>query len=1006
MKMKKKMKKAAAVGFLLIFNLSVAGLSFLHASAYGLPQQQITVQGKVVDAQNLPVPGASVLLKGTMTGTITDTDGYYSLTIGADVQNPVLVFSFVGMVTQEIAVGGRSTINVTMVEDVVSLDEVVAIGYGSVKKSDITGAVSSVNTEEALKAPVANVEQILQGRAAGVLVTSTSNAPGGGATIRIRGGNSITAGNEPLYVIDGFIGGGNLTSISPSDIESIEILKDASSTAIYGTRGANGVVLITTKRGKVGRPTVTVNTSHGWQKVAGQVDARNQRQFAEFYNQGALNIGIEPIYDLDNLPEGTNWQEVGLREAYVTDNNVSVQGGNELTQYYVSGNFFKQEGIILSNEFDRYNLNFNIDQKVSDHVKISLHQRYNHSYTDNPKYSAGQLVLLNPLLPVKDENGDYTYMWESGVLFNNPIASANMDTNESFADRLLTIGNIELKFFPWLKLKSSLSYDKVFNKTQVYLPGAKPNRAAQNLGGYGSISKNEQTTFLNENLLNFEKEFSNSNLNAVLGLTMQTFQGESSFISGEKLLNDVTKFYALEFTEAEYRTISSGYNEWSILSMLGRVNYSLYNKYLFTVSFRRDGSSRLGANNKWANFPSAAFAWRLSEEPFIKDLGIFHNLKLRTSYGVTGNQGIPTFTTLARLGTYQGIVNDTQYTGVIQGTLANPNIRWETTRQFDVGLNAGFFDNRLSFEFDYYYKKTFDLLFEEEVPYYTGFTSQLRNVGSLQNHGFEAVVDAVVVSNQDFTWQVSANVAQYRNEILELGSKDSIETHRLPAPSRALTGRLIEGQPLGIFVGYEVEGVDPETGDFTFVDQNDDGVIDELDETIIGNSNPKFFGGIQNTLRYKNVELSLFFQGVYGNDLYNTRLYNSSSMEVAGHELNSYASITKDQWTVDNPEGAKWPGAGIANNILAYSNSSFIFNGSYLRLKTLQLSYTIPKIGNLFRSARIYFTGTNLFLLKDKDYLDYDPEVNTYGSNDVLRGYTNVVYPNNKSYVFGINLIF
>lgn len=1007
MRSKKQFKKTM-VAFFMIFCISICQLNFVLASDNQETQQQRSIKGQVVDNQNQPLPGVTVIVKGTNIGTITDNNGMYVIEFGAGIPDPRLVFSFIGMNPVEEKADARSVINITMESAVVALDELVVIGYGTVKKSDITGSVSSIDAAETFVAPVSNISQAIQGRAAGVFVTSASNEPGGGTTIRIRGGNSITAGNEPLYVIDGVIGAA-LNSIAPSDIESIEVLKDASSTAIYGTRGANGVILITSKKGSIGAPKVTVSTSHGWQKVAGKVNVRDGREFAEFYNNGALNTGVEPFYDLNNLPEETDWQEVALREAYITDNSVSIQGGTQQTQYYISGNYLKQQGILLSNEFQRYNVNLNLDQKVSNFLKVGVNFRYLNLYTDNPKYGAGTLALLSPFLSVYDESGDYTYQWASGVLFDNPIAAANMNTDESFNDRIMAITNAEFNIVKGLKFKSSFSFEKANNKTQVYLPGSKPNRAAQNSGGYGSIDNNDQKTILNENILNYEKQFSKSSLSVIVGQTTQSFVGQSSFISGDKLLNDATKFYALEFTEVDYRTISSSYNQWNIVSFLGRVNLSLNNKYLFTASFRRDGSSRLGANNKWANFPSAAFAWKMSEEPFIKDLGIFDNLKFRASYGITGNQGIPTFATLPRLGTLQGIINDTEYTGVVQGTLSNPNLKWETTAQFDVGLEAGFLRNRLNLELDFYYKKTTDLLFDVEVPYFTGFQSQLRNIGSLQNLGYEALIDAKVISRPSFSWDISINISQYRNKILDLGDKEYIETYRLPAPSRALTGKLIEGEPLGIFVGYIFKAVDPATGDFVFEDISGpeglpDGIVNQYDETIIGNSNPKFFGGIQNTLGYKNFRLTMFFQGVYGNDLYNTRLYNASSMEVSGHELNSYQ--LPNQWTVTNPEGAEWPGAGIANNILAYSNSKFVANGSFLRMKTMELSYTIPKIGNIFEQARIYFTGTNLLLFKDKDYLNYDPEVSQFGTDDVLRGYDNVVYPNNKSYVFGINITF
>ena len=994
----------ATISLMLFFNFSQASdvLAFGNIDV----QQPRSIKGQVLDNQNNSIPGATVKLKATTIGTLTDNNGMYTIDIGSS-PNPTLVISFIGFKTIEVKVDRQPIINVVLEPDIVALEEVVVIGYGSVKKSDLTGSVATINADETFKSPVSRIDQALQGRAAGVFATSSNNAPGGGTTIRIRGGNSITAGNEPLYVIDGFIGADE-TSISPSDIESIEILKDASSTSIYGTRGANGVILITTKKGSVSKPQVKINSSQGWQKVAGKIDVRNVREFAEFYNNGSINTGVAPYYDLNKLPQGTDWQEVALREAYITDNSISVQGGTKQTKYYMSGNFFKQEGILLSNEFKRYNLSLNLEQKVSNFFKMDLSFRYSHRYTDNPKYSAGQLATLSPLLSVYDENGGYTYKYDSGFLFNNPIASANMNTDETINDRLMINGNAEFQIFKWLNFKSSLSTDLGFNKTQVYLPGSRSDRAAQDLGGYGSLDNNKQTTFLNENILSFNKQMKNSEFNAMMGFTTQSFKGESSFLSGEKILNDVTKFYALEFTDSEFRTISSDYNEWNILSFLGRLNYSISKKYLFTASYRRDGSSRLGKNNKWANFPSVAYAWKLSEEPFIKDIGIFSKLKLRTSYGITGNQGIPTFSTLSKLGTLQGIINNTLYTGVIQGSLENPNIKWETTGQFDLGLEAGFLNDRLSFEFDYYYKKTTDLLFDVEVPYFTGFQTQLQNIGSLQNLGYEALINAKIISKPNFTWEVVANISQYRNKILDLGKKEYIETYRLPAPSTALTGKIIKGQPLGIFVGYTFDKIDPVSGDMIFKDISGpggvpDGVINELDAGIIGNANPKFFGGLQNNLKYKNFGLSLFFQGVYGNDLYNTKLFNSSSLESGGNVLNSYSKVTAAQWTKANPEGAQWPGAGVSTKILN-SNSKFIQDGSYLRLKTLELSYVLPHIGDF--ECRIYFTGTNLFLVKNKEYLNYDPEVSQFGTDDTLRGYDNVVYPNNKSYMFGINISF
>lgn len=957
------------------------------------------ITGKVTDASGNPVPAANVVIKGTTIGTSTEVSGFYSITCRSEAD--ILVFSFIGMSTREVSVGNKSVIDVTLLPETAFLDDIVVVGYGTVKKSDLTGSVSSVKAEDSFKTPVSNIGQALQGRASGVFVTSVNNSPGGEVSIRIRGGNSITAGNEPLYVIDGFIGVGSLSNISPSDIESIEILKDASSTSIYGTRGANGVVLITTKKGLAGKPQIKISSSYGLQKVSNKIPVQKVRSFAEYQNEGAILNSSVPPYDLNNLPEGTDWQEVGMRNAYVNDNNISIQGGGKETQYYMSANYFNQQGVLLSNEFKRNNFRILLDQKISSFLKVGINLNYSHLFYDNPKYSAWQLHNLNPVTSAYDEDGNYTYRHADGELFSNPLASAEMETDENIIDRLLAISNVEIDFLKAFSFKTSLSANYTFNTRNVYLPGSLPIRLAQELGGEGSVSNVRGITVLNENILGFDKDFGYTNLNAIIGFTTQTYYSESIYVAGSKLQNDVTKFYALQFTDPELRDISTGYDQWAIASFIGRINLSLGSKYLITASFRRDGSSRLGRNNKWANFPSAAFAWKMSEEEFISDLNIFSNLKLRASYGITGNQGIPTFSTLPRLGTNQAIVNNTIVNGVYQSTLENPNIRWETTAQYDIGLESGFFDNRLNIELDYFYKKTTDLLFDVEVPHMTGFQTQLQNIGSLQNHGYEVAVNAKLIAKSQFSWEITGNISHYKNKILNLGDNEYIDTYRLPAPSRALTGRLIVGEPLGIFIGYTFDGIDPETGDMKFKDINDDGVINALDEGIIGNSNPKFFGGLQNSIKYKNIGLSLFFQGSYGNDLYNTRLYQAMNLGNS----NSYSKVRDNRWTPDEPESALWPGAGISSGILI-SNTSFIQNGSYLRMKSLELSYTIPVLKELVKELRIALTGTNLFLLKDKEYLGYDPEVNEFGTSDLYRGYDNIVYPNNRSYVLAVSLSF
>ena len=963
----------------------------------------IAISGNIQDEDGEGIPGVSVVLKGTTIGTASDVSGNYNLRVPEGEEDGELIFSAVGYLTQEITIGNQTVIDVVLELDVKALDEIVVVGYGTVKKSDLTGSVASVNVEEAFVAPVSSIDQALQGRAAGVFVTSISGAPGAAATIRIRGGNSITAGNEPLYVIDGFIGGGDLSTISPNDIQSIEVLKDASATSIYGARGANGVILITTKQGTSKEPVINIKSTTGWQVVPNNIDVQNSREFAQYSNEGFINLGSTPRYDLENLPDvDTDWQEQGYRNALVTDNTFSISSGANNTQYYFAGNYFRQDGVMIANGFERYNLRLRLDHQINDFFKVGANLNYSRSLTDNPKFSALQLVTLSPLIPVYDEDGEFSYTNEDGSVFQNPMAAAEMITDETKLDRFLANTYFEFNLLEGLKFKTTLGANIADFKGNYYEPGALPNRSVQGIGGFGSVRTEQSTTLLNENILSFNKDFGEDHsISAVAGFTVQTFNSESSYVSGDRLANDATKYNALEFTAPEYRTIITGYDEWAILSYLGRVNYSFKDKYLLTASFRRDGSSRLGENNKWANFPSAAFAWRLSEEPFIQQLGIFSDLKLRTSYGITGNQGIPTFSSLATLSARELIINNSLQTGVVQGSLANPNIKWETTQQFDIGLNMGFFNDRLSVELDYFYKKTEDLLFDVEIPFATGFTTQLQNIGSLQNKGFEASVNAFVISTPDFSWNLAFNISTYKNKILNLGNNEFINTYRLPPLSRALTGQLIVNEPLGVFVGYEADGIDPDTGDLRFVDISGDSIINEDDQTIIGDSNPAFYGGIQNTFTYKNWELGLFFQGTYGNDLYNTRLFMSSSVL-----FNSYSAARDNRWTPENREGATNVSAYNQNNIFR-SNSSFIQDGSYLRLKTLQLSYSFPMSGSkVFEKIRLSFIGTNLLTFKNNDYLNYDPEVSEFGTNDTLRGYDTVVYPTARSYMFGVDITF
>ena len=957
----------------------------------------VTITGKITNENGQALPGASVVQKGTTNGVITDLEGNYKLTVP---EGAIITISFVGYITQEILVGAQSTIDVQMEPDFAHLEEVVVIGYGTTLKKDLTGSVSSVDTEETYVGPVADLSQALQGRAAGVFVTSIDGAPGTGTTIRIRGGNSITAGNEPLYVIDGFIGGGNLSTINPNDIESIEILKDASSTAIYGARGANGVVLITTKKGRPYEKRLNIKTSMGTQVLPKKLNLQNAREYAEYRNKF-----VPGLFDLNNLPGGdTDWQEVLTRSALISDNLVSLSSGNENTQFYLSTGFLNQEGILLGTAFERYSLRLNLDHKISKTFKVGTNLFLTHSLTDNSVISGrNDIAREDPLKPVFDEEGNFQ-VFNVGIDNGggNPFADTQLITNETIRDRVLINNYIEADIIEGLKLRTTLGGDFSFDKTNIFIPSTVPDQIIASRLGSAQIGNARTVSLLNENTLNYLKTFGDHSLSVLAGATAQTSQTELSTINAAEIPNDGVEFNAVELAPLEETTINSGYSEFSLFSLLGRINYSYKDKYYLTFSARRDGSSRLGINNKYATFPSVAVAWRLSDEQFMSGVDFVNDLKLRASYGITGNSGIDEFSTLAQLGTSPVLVRGgVPSVGLQQTVLSNPNIKWETTRQFDLGLEVSLFNSRLNLEFDYYYKRTNDLLLDVEVPFFTGFATQLQNIGEVENRGFDFSLNAFIIDGNDFTWSTSFNISTFKNKVLDLGGNESVITNRLPNPSNDITSQLIVGEPVGIFWGFEFEGIDPATGDAIFADiSGPDGVVDANDQTVIGSANPDFFGGIQNTLTYKHIDLSFFLQGVFGNENYYLDLF-----QVTGTQLNSFADLRDRIWTPENPDNALIPGFNSAS--FNSSNSFFVRDAGFIRLRTLQLGYTLPEsVLKGVNNLRISFTGTNLFLLKGGDYIGYDPEVSGFGTDDVLRGYDNVNYPQNRSFVFGLDITF
>jgi len=788
---------------LMLFVLLQASLGFAQTGS---------ITGTVTDAEGIGLPGVNIVEKGTQNGVVSDFDGNFTIVTNS---NATLMFSYLGFVTKEVSVAGKTSIKISLEEDLAQLDEVVVIGYGTVKKSDLTGSVATVDTEKAYIAPVSSLDNALQGRASGVQVTTTNGSPGAGASIRIRGGNSITAGNAPLYVVDGFVGAGDLTTLNPNDVESIQVLKDASSTAIYGARGTNGVILITTKKGRIGKPVVNFKTSTGIQQLPSQIDVQTGREFAQFINDADPDPSDGVPFDLNNLPGvETNWQDVIIRSAPISDYQLSVSGGDENTKYYLSAGYLTQQGIAKGSSFDRYSLRSNIDSKLSKVFKAGVNLSLSRTVTEDNGPNFISLIREDPFKPPFDEDGNFTN--ENFGVSNqtdNLLANAELNQNDIFRDRILINTYVQASLGKKVVVKSTFGGDFLFGKTNNFVPSTNPSRIRTNRLGSANVTRFDDADFLNENTINYNDTFGNHSLSLLGGVTFQTSSRETVIVGANEIPSDGVTVNALELAPQTETSINSNYTEQSFFSLLGRLNYSYKDKYLLTGTIRRDGASRLGINERFAVFPSAAFAWKISEEPFIQNIDAINNLKLRLSYGITGNSGVDAFSTLATFST-QGtaaILDGIPVPGVVQGSLANPNLKWETTTQYDAAVEFSLFNNRLSGEVDLYYKKTDDLLLEAEVPSITGFDTTIQNVGSLENRGIDVTLTGVIVDTDDFNWTTSVTVSAFRNEVLDLGIKSFIETSRLGAPANDINSQLVVGQPVGIFWGFQYESIDPTT---------------------------------------------------------------------------------------------------------------------------------------------------------------------------------------------------
>jgi TonB-linked SusC/RagA family outer membrane protein len=1005
--------------FVTILALSVSLVSYA----------QEKIKGAVKDDSGGAVPGVTVIVKGTSNYTVTDPNGEFEVAAAAAYPFS-LHFKLVGYKLEEVEIYEplEEPVAVTLKPDNV-LNEVVVVGYGTQKKSDLTGAVASVS-ESVLKQPISSIDRALQGAVTGVQATPTSGQPGGGVSIRVRGGSSITGGNEPLYVIDGFpvtvtsSAAGTTTgaevnplaSINPNDIESIDILKDASATAIYGSRGANGVVIITTKKGKADGNTITYDGSIGVQRLRKKIDVLDAKQFASLRNDALFDtkpaLGRNQYLtqeQIDALGTGTDWQDEAFREALVHNHQLSISGGTKKTRYYVSGNYFKQDGIIRNTDFERLTGRVNLNIEATDRLTIGTNLTVSQSDANlAPGGTIGivtALLSMPPTATIYDDNGQYTLRNPFENIFSNPIASLNEQKNKSATRRLLGTLYGEYKLAEGLQLKVSFGTDLLETREKRYLPN---NIYEGNLvGGEAGLGFVNQTSWLNENTLSYTKEFGKHAFNGLVGFTQQEDTREIVRTGAQRFVSDHFAYDNLEAGSVTLRPYARKTTS-ALLSYLGRVNYGYDNRYLFTFSLRSDGSSRFGKNNKWGYFPSAAIAWKVSNEAFFSHLPkAINDLKVRVSYGATGNNGIDPYSSLATLNNVTYLIGGNIVNGFTPSRIENPDLGWETSYQADAGIDLGLFNSRILVSLDVYRKKTDNLLLNVELPYTSGFSNSLQNYGSVLNRGLEIAVNTTNLDGK-LQWKSGVNFSLNRNEVLSLGG--GIDAF--------ISGDYIVkvGEPLGTFYATVTDGIlqtgedatkgvftgnaTPKAGDRLYKDINQDGKFTTAqDRTIVGSAQPNFVFGVTNTLIWKGFDLNFLFQGTQGNEILNG---NRQALELFNGQQNA-ASSALNRYTADNPSTtiprAKLDPAPVFSD-------RFIEDGSFVRLKTISIGYTLPSTLTKrlkLSTVRVYAIGQNL--LTWTKYTGFDPEI-TSGNNTTQQGTDTGVYPIAKTISGGLTISF
>lgn len=966
----------------------------------GLSAQHLTVKGKIVDEAGYEVIGASVMEKGTQNGVVTDLNGEFKL----DCQSgATLVISFIGYKTQEVK--AASSLQITLKEDNELLDEVVVIGYGSVKRKDVTTAVSTVSTKDLDERPIVSAGQALQGKAAGVSVIQPNGTPGGEISIRVRGTTSFNGSNDPLYVVDG-VPVDNINFLAPNDIESMSILKDASSAAIYGSRAANGVVLITTKAGAKGEAKVALNIQYGLNKVAKSMESLNTEQYRELQEE----IGLV------TLPEGLTDQTDWFDEAYTTGKTqnyqVSVSNGNEKMKYFLSAGYLNEKGVLESAFYKRYNFRANIDSQIRSWLNVSANISYA-DYNSNGIISgtgAGRggvvLSVINtpkyaPVWDPEHPNQYYNNFYGVGNITNPLENMARGKNNKSRENRLLASGTATITFLPELNLKSTVAIDRRNAISTTFLDPISTAWGRENFGT-ASDNRNMNTVLTFDNVLNYNKNFDKHGIDVMVGSSYTKSDYTNSYISGSHYRNDLIQTLNAA-NKISWTGTGTGASQWAISSYFARLSYNFDSKYLVTMNMRADGSSKLHPDHRWGVFPSFSAAWRLSSEKFMQNLTWIDDLKIRGGWGQTGNQsGIGDYAYLQRynIGRIEWFKEgqENALPTINQANLRTPDLTWETTTQTNIGLDLTVLNNRLTINMDYYFKKTTDMLMNVSLPAGAAAASSIaRNEGEMTNKGFELTVSSRNLTGA-FEWNTDFNISFNKNKLTKLALQKIYMTATTSEVVNEAVVRNEAGRPLGGFYGYISDGVDPETGELMYRDLNGDGRISTSDRTYIGDPNPDFTFGLTNSFSWKGFNLSIFLQGSYGNDI-----FNASRMETEGmYDGKNQSTRVLKRWRIPG-QITDVPKAGFDIKNSTY----FVEDGSYLRVKDISLSYNIQcKMFKRWGISRLqpYFTASNL--LTWTGYSGMDPEVNQWGNSGAVQGIDWGTYPHSKSFVFGINVEF